>query len=96
MNTNSSLNTSPQKLWQSLTEESETVHVPVLERPPAFLNPEDPVSQSKEETLSQENVDNAVQDILLHQQDQQQQQQQKNLTEKNMPVLWAAKILLPR
>ncbi|XP_028295554.1 uncharacterized protein LOC114457750 [Gouania willdenowi] len=84
VNTSSSLNTSPekmlatQKLWQSLTEESETVHVPVVELPPAIVNPADPVSQpAPEKPLTQENVQKMVQDILLRQQDQQQQQQQQ-------------------
>lgn len=80
VNTSSSLNTSPekllerQKLWQSLTEESETVHVPVVELPPAIVNPADPVSlPASEQPLTQENVQKIVQDILLHQQEQQQQ-----------------------
>ncbi len=82
--TSSSLNTSPeklletQKLWQSLTEGSETVHVPVVQLPPAIVNPADPVSQpSSEKPLTEENVQKIVQDILLRQEEQQQQQQQQ-------------------
>ncbi len=63
LNTSSSLNTSPeklletQKLWQSLTEGSETVQVPVVQLPPAIANPADPVSQpSSEKPLTEENV----------------------------------------
>ena len=84
MNTSSSLNTSPeklletQKLWQSLTEGSETVHVPVVELPPAIVNPADPVSQpAPEKPLTEESLQQIVYDILQHQQEQQQQQQQK-------------------
>ncbi|XP_052440136.1 uncharacterized protein LOC127979056 isoform X2 [Carassius gibelio] len=84
LNTSSSMNTSQeklletQKLWQSLTEESETVHVPVVELPPAIVNPAVPVSQpASEKQVSKENVQKIVQEILLHQQEQQQQQQQQ-------------------
>ena len=80
LNTSSSLNTSPeklletQKLWHSLTEGSETVHVPVVELPPAIVNPVDPVSQpAAEKPLTQESVQKMVQDILQQQQEQQQQ-----------------------
>jgi len=69
VNTSSSLNTSPeklletQKLWQSLTEGSETVHVPVVELPPAIVNPADSISQpASEKPLTQENVQKIVQD----------------------------------
>lgn len=83
VNTKSSLNTSAeklletQKLRQSLTEGSETVHVPVLELPPAIVNPVDPVSQpAPEKPLTQENVQRMVQDMLLQQQQQQQKPRQ--------------------
>lgn len=74
MNASSSLNTSAEKLvdtqlWHSLTEGSATVHVPVVELPPAIVNPADPVSRS---TDTQSDTQDKVQ-----QEQQQQQQQQK-------------------
>lgn len=81
-NTNSSLNTSVEKvhetqlLWQSLTTGSQTVSVPVTTLPPASFNPPS-VASPKEESMSRASVENIVKEILDKQQQQQQQQQQK-------------------
>ncbi|XP_073327378.1 uncharacterized protein [Pagrus major] len=77
LNTSSSLNTSPeklmetQKLWQSLTKGSETLHVPVLQLPHAIVNPPDT------SPLTQQALQKIVEDIMEQQQQWQQQQQQK-------------------
>ncbi|XP_058486220.1 uncharacterized protein LOC131460006 [Solea solea] len=60
LNTSSSLNTSPeklmetQKLWQDLTEGSETVHVPVVVLPPATVNPVDVKCVPPEKPLAED------------------------------------------
>ncbi|KAL3966692.1 polyamine-modulated factor 1 [Sarotherodon galilaeus] len=70
LNTNSSLNTSPEKLletqqlWHSLTEGSETTSVPVVTIEPAVFNPPPPA------------LSKIVEGILEKQQQQQPQQQQ--------------------
>ena len=84
MNTSSSLNTSTEKLvetqnlWHSLTEGSETVHVPVVAIPPAIVNPAEPVSQPAPQLpLTREDIQKMVQDIMQQQQQHNQQQQQQ-------------------
>ncbi|XP_049446951.1 uncharacterized protein LOC125897598 [Epinephelus fuscoguttatus] len=81
-NTSSSLNTSPEKvfetqqLWQSLATGSETVSVPVVTLPPATFNPP-PVAPPQEESVSRATVEKIVEDILGKQQQQQEQQEQQ-------------------
>lgn len=105
VNTSSSLNTSPeklletQKLWHSLTEESETVHVPVVKLPPAIVNPADPVSQpASEKPLTQENGQKIVAyGTCCYISRSSNSSSNKNLDkQKKKSVVWPAKIPLPK
>lgn len=105
VNTSSSLNTSPekrletQKLWHSLTEESETVHVPVVKLPPAIVNPADPVSQpASEKPLTQENGQKIVAyGTCCYISRSSNSSSNKNLDkQKKKSVVWPAKIPPPK
>ncbi|KAF7216236.1 putative LOC107373520-like protein [Nothobranchius furzeri] len=75
LNTSSSLNISPEKLrdtqplWHSLTDGSESSHVPVVTVEPATFNPPAPALSSP---LTQHSLEKIVQGILSKQQQQQQ------------------------
>ncbi|XP_067091479.1 uncharacterized protein [Osmerus mordax] len=83
-NTSSSLNINPEKLletqqlWQHLTEDSDTVTVPVTTLSPATVNP-----PAQAVPLTEETIERMVSEILQRQQQQQQQtrgQKQKTKT----------------
>ncbi|TSK87593.1 hypothetical protein Baya_4307 [Bagarius yarrelli] len=83
LNTNTSLNTSPEKLlerqqlWHSLTEGSETTRVPVVEMHPTALRPPAPALTT---TLTPESLGQIVEGIMEKQQQQQQPEQKRKQT----------------
>lgn len=87
-NTSSLLNVSPEKLletqqlWQRLTENSDTVTVPVTTLSPATVNP-----PAKASPLTEETIERMVSDILQRQQQQQQQQQARGQKKKTKTCL---------
>lgn len=74
-NTSSSLNTSSEKLletqqlWHHLTEDSETISVPVVTLPPAPVNP--PSNKPQEFPLTKGEIEQMVKEIVEKQQQQQ-------------------------
>ncbi|TTN67649.1 hypothetical protein Baya_15926 [Bagarius yarrelli] len=83
LNTNTSLNTSPEKLlerqqlWHSLIEGSETTRVPVVEMHPTALHPPAPALTT---TLTPESLGQIVEGIMEKQQQQQQPEQKRKQT----------------
>ncbi|TTU93288.1 hypothetical protein Baya_15229 [Bagarius yarrelli] len=90
LNTNTSLNTNPEKLlerqqlWPSLTEGSETTRIPVVEMHPTALHPPAPALTT---TLTPESLGQIDEGIMEKQQQQQQQLEQKEEADKNLSCL---------
>uniref|UniRef100_A0A1A7WYD0 DUF6729 domain-containing protein n=3 Tax=Iconisemion striatum TaxID=60296 RepID=A0A1A7WYD0_9TELE len=83
INTSSSLNTSPEKLretqtlWQSLTEGSESVHVPVVTIEPATFNPPAPAASTP---VTQDIIEKIVEGYLSKRQQQEEQKKRQTKT----------------
>ncbi|XP_039902853.1 uncharacterized protein LOC120743315 [Simochromis diagramma] len=90
LNTNSSLNISPEKLLQtqqlghSLTEGSETTSVPVVTIEPAVFNPPPPALSTP---LTQVSIEKIVEGIL-----ERQQQPEGKKADKDLSCLWTAQV----